>query len=423
MPRLAVSVAVRETANRRHHIGDTGEEATYQASEEADLGSYAAAPRVHDVRSGGAAAGGVAPGRGVPVRRRSHPWRTLTLFAVTVAVLVAVFVGVFPRFANYSQAWSSIQRMPAAYLVALLAAAVVNIAVGAWPLQAALPGLRYGPAFVVGQTSYAFSNAVPAGGAIGLGVEYDMLESYRLGGGAAASAAAISSVFSVFATLVMPVVGVLALLVSGEVRWHYLLIAVVGVASVGIAVAAFAAILRSEDGARRVGRRADRLVNAPARRLLHGRSVNLTGKVLDFRSGVVRVMKMRWPAVVGSTLLPQLTSWSILFFALRGLEKGDHPGSAVTWPESLAAYSFAVIVSFIPVTIGGLGTVDAGLTGLLTAFGATGSQALAADLVWRAGTFVPQVCTGALTFLWWRATTGGRKRVAATARDEGSPPG
>jgi len=112
-----------------------------------------------------------------------------------------------------------------------------------------LPGLRYRPAFVVGQTSFAISNALPAGGAIGLGVEYDMLESYGFGAGAAGSASAISSVFNVFATLVMPVVGVLALLFTGQVRWHYLLIAAVGVLVVGAALAATAVTLHSEDGA------------------------------------------------------------------------------------------------------------------------------------------------------------------------------
>jgi len=116
------------------------------------------------------------------MRGRRSRWRTLVLSAATVAILVAVFAGVLPRFAHYSQAWSSIQRIPNAYLIALVAAAAVNIAVGAWPLQAALPGLRYRPAFVVGQTSFAISNALPAGGAIGLGVEYDMLESYGFGG-------------------------------------------------------------------------------------------------------------------------------------------------------------------------------------------------------------------------------------------------
>ncbi len=326
--------------------------------------------------------------------------------AVTVAVLVAVFVGVFPRFAHYSQAWSSIQRIPAAILAGLVAAAAANIAVGAWPLQAALPGLGYRPAFVVGQTSFAISNAVPGGGAVGLGVEYDMLESYGFGAGAAASASAISSVFNVFATLVMPVVGVLALLATGQVGWRFVLIAVVGGLIVGAALGAMAVILHSEDGARRVGRTADRYVNGLTRRLFHGRTVNITGQVLDFRSDVVDVMRTRWLAVIGSTLLPQLTSWLILFVALRGLEHDAPAGSGVTWPESLAAFSFAVVVSFVPVTAGGLGTVDASLTGLLTAFGAAGSQALAVDIVWRAATFVPQVLTGALTFLWWRVTAG-----------------
>ena len=89
--------------------------------------------------------------------------------AVTVAVLVVVFLGVFPKVANYSEAWSSIQQLPVGYLVALAVATVVNGAVYVWPLQAALPGLRYGAGFVVRQTSFAISNAVPAGGAVGLG--------------------------------------------------------------------------------------------------------------------------------------------------------------------------------------------------------------------------------------------------------------
>jgi uncharacterized protein (TIRG00374 family) len=325
---------------------------------------------------------------------------------VTLAVLVAVFVGVFPRFAHYSQALSSIQRIPPAFLAALVGAASVNVAVGALPLQAAMPGLRYGPAFVVGQTSFAISNALPAGGAVGLGVEYDMLESYGFGAGAAAGASAISTVFNVFATLVMPVVGVLALLVTGQARWRYALIAVVGSLLVGAALAATALSLHSERGARRVGDILDRGVNAVLRRLRRGRTVDLTSRVLDFRTDVVDVMRRRWPAVVGSTLLPLFTSWSVLLVALRGLERGGHEGTGVSWPESLAAFSFAMVVSFIPITSGGLGTVDASLTALLVAFGATGSQALAADIVWRATTFVPLVITGASTFLWWRVTEG-----------------
>lgn len=342
--------------------------------------------------------------------RRRLPWRTIVGATVTVGILVAVFAGIFPRFAQYSEAWSTIQHIPAAFVVALIAAAAVNVAVCAWPLQAALPGLGYRPAFVVGQSSYAMSNGLPAGGAVAVGVKYDMLESYGFGTGAAAGASAISAVFNVFATLVMPVLGVLALLFNGQLRWRYVLIAIAGLLMVGVSGAAMAAILRSEKGARRVGHRLDRYTNRLVRRLRRGRGVDLTGKLLQFRSEVVGVMRARWPIVIGSTLLPLLTSWSILLVALRGEEHGVHGHTGVTWAESLAAFSFAMMVAFLPVSAGGLGTVDAGLTGLLSAFGATGSQALAVNVVWRATTFAPQVLTGAFTFLWWRSTVRRRGR-------------
>jgi uncharacterized protein (TIRG00374 family) len=333
--------------------------------------------------------------------------------AVTVAVLVVVFVGVFPRVADYSEAWSAIQQLPTAYLLALVAATVANLAVYVWPLQAALPGLGYGPGFVVRQTSFAISNAVPAGGAVGLGVQYGMLDSYGFGAAAATSAIAIVSVFNVFATLVLPVLGVLALLASGEVKGTYVLMAAVGILAIGVAVVGFAVVLRSERGARTIGHWADRLLNPVTRRLAHGRSVDLTGKLLDFRSSVVEVMQTRWVQVTVSTLVLQLTSWAILVLALRGLEVGT--GEArVTWNEALAAFSFSRVASFIPLTPGGLGTVDAALAALLTGYGATSSQAVAADLVWRAATYVPQVLLGAVTFLWWRLTATRRQRLRPT---------
>jgi uncharacterized protein (TIRG00374 family) len=342
---------------------------------------------------------------------RKSPWRIVISTVVTVVVLLVVFVGIFPKVADYSEAWASIQQMPSAYVVALVVATLVNLAVYVWPLQAALPGLGYGPGFVVRQTSFAISNAVPAGGAVGLGVQYGMLDSYGFGAGAAASAIAIVSVFNVFATLVMPVLGAVALLASGVVEGTYLLVAAIGVLAVGVAVVAFTVVLRSERGARAVGRWADRLVNPLTRRLRHGRSVDLTGKILDFRSSIVDVMQTRWAQVTLSTLLLQLTSWAILVLALRGLEAGTG-NVTVTWTEALAAFSFARVASFIPITPGGLGTVDAALAALLTGYGATSSQALAADLVWRAATYLPQVLLGALTFLWWRVTAARRRRHA-----------
>ena len=68
---------------------------------------------------------------------------------------------------------------------------------------------------------------------------------------------------------------------------------------------------------------------------------------------------------------------------------------------------------------GGLGTVDAALAALLTSFGATSSQALAADLVWRAASYLPQLLLGTLTFLWWRVTAARRRQRVAERSQTG----
>ena len=110
-----------------------------------------------------------AAGQGPTAPARKKPWRIVVSTAITVAVLGVVFLGIFPKVADYSEAWSSIQQLPTAYVVGLVLATVVNLAVYVWPLQAALPGLGYGSGFVVRQTSFAISNAAPSGWACSTG--------------------------------------------------------------------------------------------------------------------------------------------------------------------------------------------------------------------------------------------------------------
>ena len=52
-----------------------------------------------------AAEGAAAPSRG-------SPWRIVVSTAVTLVVLAVVFLGIFPKVADYSEAWSSIQQVP-----------------------------------------------------------------------------------------------------------------------------------------------------------------------------------------------------------------------------------------------------------------------------------------------------------------------
>ncbi len=328
---------------------------------------------------------------------------------VTLVVLVIVFAVVFPQFADYQAAWEAIQDMSAGWITALIVATVVVIVVYVWPYQAALPGLQYRPAFVIRQTSFMISNVIPMGGAIGLGVQYGMLNSYGFGPAPSTSAIGITSVWNTFITLALPVIALVGLVVIGESTSQAALATLFGVVAIGVGVGVFAFILRSEEYARRIGQWADRVVAWAAGLINKEVDLNLDEALVDFRASIVDVVSARWALITGTNLLQQLAQFSVLFIAILAIQGGT---GEIGLAEAFAAFAFGRLATFIPIPPGGLGTTDAIITGALTAFGMSSSDALAADLVWRAATYFPQVFIGIGTFLYWRRQQARKARVA-----------
>ena len=315
-------------------------------------------------------------------------------------MLVVVFAGVFPRFADYGAAWRTIRQMPAAALAALAIATVINVAVYPLPFQVCLPGIGYWPAFVVRQTSFLISNSVPGGGAVGLGVQYAMLSSYGFGAAATTAAIGASTAWNLLVTLSLPLVGVIALLLGADATATAVAAAAAGLTIVSAAIAVFTLILRSDATARRVGEVADRATERFARRFSRAWEPDLTGQIVAFRASIVDLTRRRWHVLTLTSMLQQLAQFAILQIAVAGLQ--GPAGGTVTVVEGLAAFAVARVATFLPVTPGGLGTTDAALAALLIAAGAASSTALAAVLLWRAASFVPQVVIGTATFLAWR---------------------
>jgi uncharacterized protein (TIRG00374 family) len=349
---------------------------------------------------------------------------------LTVAVLVFVFVGIFPKFANYSDAWDSIQNMSTVSIVALLLVSVVNVLVYVWPYQAAMPGLRYKDGFVVRQTSFMISNVIPAGGAFGLGVQYAMLSGYGYGAAATTTAIGATSVWNLLVTLGLPVLGVVVLVFQGGATTNEVVGALAGVVAIVVLVGLFALVLRSENVARRVGNIGDRVVGSLAKRFRRRKGQpaeaphedpdakgnqgvgDVTASVLQFRDQLTGVVSDRWGLLTVTSFLQQFCQFLILavaFFGITGSDGGINPA------ELFAAFALARLASFIPVTPGGLGTVDAAMVALMSDMGAARADALAATLVWRAASFFPQVIIGIITFLVWRKQSHSRMRAEAAA--------
>lgn len=330
---------------------------------------------------------------------------------VTLVVLVIVFAGILPKFGNYADAWAVIKDMSVLQLCVLAASVVFSIVVYVFPFQVALPGLRYGPAFMIRQTSFTISNAVPAGGAIGLGVQYGMLAQAGFSGAASSAAIGITSVFNLIVTLALPVLGVLAMLFVETPTSAEVFGALGGLVAVGVMVGFFAAVLRSEATAHRIGDLLERLAGKVFGLVHKTAPTGITAQIETFRASTVDVISARWALLTGTSFLQQFAQFGVLLVSLRIVESGESTQVAVA--AAFAAFALARLASFIPVTPGGLGTVDAGLTASLVAFGATKTDALAATLLWRASSWIPQVLLGVVTLIIWRVRSRHIREEAA----------
>lgn len=316
---------------------------------------------------------------------------------VTLLVLVIVFAGLLPQIGNYEEAFESLRTMNSQDVSLIAAFTLINICVYVLPYMAALPKLKYWPGFILRQTSFLISNSVPGGGAFGIGIQYAMLSSYGFNGSSASSAIMITGALNMLATISLPGIAAIGLLATGQLDNESALATLIGIMVTAVSVGSFIIIFRSKHLAEKTGDWADEKISKYAKLFKRNVSSSIKHSVMNFRESAYDTVVKRWPALVGSNYLQQLTQFSILYVCLQILEP-----NSITLISAFAAFALARLGSFIPLTPGGLGTVDAFMASLLVQQGVSNDIALASVLIWRFATFVPQIILGILTFLYWR---------------------
>jgi uncharacterized protein (TIRG00374 family) len=112
-----------------------------------------------------------------------------------------------------------------------------------------------------------------------------------------------------------------------------------------------------------------------------------------FRRDSLDLLRRRWHVLTLATFCGSLTIFLVLLVSLRAM---GVPGSEVSVVEAFAAWALARLLGSIPITPGGIGFVELGVTGALLGFGGSNAGVVAAVLVWRFLTVVPTVVFGAL---------------------------
>ena len=263
----------------------------------------------------------------------------------------------------------------------------------------ALPGLGFRRALALTQASTALSIVVPAGAAVGIAGAYGMLRRWGFPGREIGRAVTVVSLWNQFANLSYPIIAVFALTASGGDSPVLATAAFIGVAILGVAVAALAAVLASDRTASDIGDLTARLVNWTRRKF--DRAPILWGGAgfARFRRDSLELLRRRWHVLTLVTYCGTLTIFLALLIALRAL---DVPGSEVSVAEAFAAWALARILGSFPITPGGIGVVELGLTGALIGFGGNNAGVVAAVLVYRFLTMVPTVVLGLLAAATFR---------------------
>ena len=351
---------------------------------------------------------------------KRRPWKRgkVVQICLSVAVVVIIFAFAFPKLADYSKVWTEIAAMTWIELSSLALLALWNI-VSYWLVMvASLPGSNYWQALKVNQTSTAVANSLPGGGALGIGVTYGMYSAYGFPKSEIALSILVSGIWNNFVKLGMPVVALALVAIQGNANTGLVGASLAGVGVLAGAIVLFALTLRSDAMARRVGTRLGAVVSFGRKVVRKPPSRDMADSVARFRHDALGLLKRRWLWLTLATLVSHTSLYLVLLVTLRHVGISNNE---VGWAEVLAAFAFVRLISALPITPGGLGVVELGLTAALISAGGDAAQVAAAVLLYRALTYLPPIPIGAVMYLRWRRGSEARRERVAAQRDAATP--
>jgi uncharacterized protein (TIRG00374 family) len=313
--------------------------------------------------------------------------RTVFWLAVTGISLYLVA----PSLVAVLGSWDDLDRLSPAWL-GLMFALQAGVLACVWALQyLAMRGPSW-PAVISSQLAgNALAKIAPGGGALGGALQYRMLVRAGLPGRQAVAGLTAVNLLTFAAVLAMPVLAVPGILRGGVSR-DLLEATAIGIA-VFVALFALGAVLIAFDGVLTwVGRSVQRARNRLRR---HAEPLRqLPSRLLRERDRIIGTLGPRWKRALAATSGRWALDYATLLAALAAV--GSQPRPSLV----LLAFCAAQILAQIPITPGGLGFVEAGLTAMLTLAGVSAGAAVLATFAYRLFSYWLPLPVGLAAFGW-----------------------
>jgi uncharacterized protein (TIRG00374 family) len=339
----------------------------------------------------------------------SHLVRRVALFAVAGLSLYLLA----PTLSEVFSQWPRLREIEPAWFAVMAIFESASVLCGCAMQRLAFRTKRWFPVLTGSLTGAACERVVPGGGAAGATVEYGMLVRAGIPAPRVVSGLTVSSLLTFGALLVLPVIALPFVLLGRTAVSEKLLAALwVGVGLFAVLSAISALLLGSERLLRAVARLLQRLRNWILRR--RPPSSDLPDRVLRERDAILEVLGDRWWQAVLFTVGLWLLDLFTLMAALAAV------GSRPSIIPVLIAYCVAQVLAQIPLTPGGLGFVEAGLSATLVLAGVSASDAVLATLAYRVFSYWLQLPVGLIAALAFRYHYG---RDADAAGERRAPHG
>jgi hypothetical protein len=326
------------------------------------------------------------------------PWRALVKGSIAVVVAGITIYLVFPSVTEVFASWPKLTSLDPIWFTVALAAQVAHFTCTIWLQRIALRTKAWFSVATSQLAGNAISLVVPGGAAVGAATQFRMLAASGNDTGTAVGGLTAFSLLGIAGLLALPVFVLPAILLGVPIDKgleHAALIGIVGF----VLFAGFGAVLLTLDGPLRW---AGRVVQS-ARNRWKRKSEPLTGlpdRLVFERNRIRDVLGRKWKAALLLSSGRIAFDYFTLLAAIRAT--GARPQPALV----LLAYSVAGLLALIPLTPGGLGIVEAGLSGLLILAGVDAGNAVVATLGYRVISYWLPIVVGPFAYLAFRLRYG-----------------
>jgi uncharacterized protein (TIRG00374 family) len=336
-----------------------------------------------------------------------HPSVLRIIGRVLMLVIAAVALyGLAPQLLDM---WDSVPRLSG--IAPLWFAVMFLLMTGSyasvwWLTRIALPQVPWFVAATSQLVSNAVAKAVPGGAAMGAAAGYRMLAVSGVNKGTAGAALTATGIISNAVLLMLPLVALMISVIGAPVPRGLDRVAWGGAALFLVLFAFGFVLVRYDRPLLLFGRLIERLSGFVLRRLRRDGGPTAEGFVHQ-RDLMVSGLGARWK----KALLAAVGNWLLDYFALVAalMAVGVSPRFSVV----LLAFGAAAVLGMIPITPGGLGFVEAGLTAMLVVAGVPSDQALLATLAYRIVSYWLPLPAGLIAHLLFRHRYG-RAALAET---------